>query len=726
MSRLRAVRDGVASLLWIPRRARWPLPVAGAALAGLLLGYLVAAWQPVHYEAVARVLVAEPAVPEGGRPVDLDRVARNQAELMLSSPVLEDAARRAGGGLDPDTVRRRVTVEPSFESNLITVRALDPTPEGAAHLADSVVRAYDATTASSSGTAGAAERLAEHKAALRARFKDLTAGRAGERPDGPTRRAELAAVDAALRQVVSRELQAASMEDQTGAVGAREPAEVPQGPVQPRPARTMAAGVLLGLAVAGVVAWARRGGPTRSAPARPFRWFGVLLGVLLIGYMFFSKAFAYLVRIPGTPMYAGELLLAVGLVEAVRARSVLRQLLAVSAPLRILLALIAVAGVRLLWDLPLYGMDAIRDYSVFYYGSVAFLVAAAAMSDPTFTPRLLRWYRRVLPWFLLWVPVAVLLARHQPLATVNIPGSTTPVNTFKGSDLVVMTTMALVFLWLGVDRGAGATSTRRRDDWLTGVGVVALLVLCSQSRVAMVVILAVFGTALLFLPNGRRRRIVLALGGGIALVVVPVLVLNLNLELEGRRVSLQQVADNVTSVFSRDPLANEAETGLQGTVRFRRELFGTVLERSLSGDRVLTGQGFGPILSSQPLGRQPQGPGAPPPLRSAHNSHLTVLARLGVVCFGLWVLLWVVWLRHVGRVARLARHGRPTPAVGLGVWAAAGVVGLLVVSFDDPTLETPQGAIWLWTLVGLAVAHVMAVRAQLGAGYQPAPTLTPA
>lgn len=301
----------------------------------------------------------------------------------------------------------------------------------------------------------------------------------------------------------------------------------------------------------------------------------------------------------------------VGLVEAVRARVVLRHLLAVSAPLRILLALIAVAGVRLLWDLPTYGMDATRDYSVFYYGILAFLVAAAALSDPTFTPRLLRWYRTVLPWFLLWVTVAVLLARHQPLAAITIPGSTTPINAFKASDLVVMTTMARVFLWLGVDRGERTRARRRRDDWLTGVGVVSLLVICSQSRVAMVVILAVFGTALLLLPSSRRRWVVLALGGGIVLVVAPVLVFGLQLQLDGRRVSLQQVGDNVPSGFSRDPLRNEAETGLQDTVRFGQELFGTVLEQSLVPERALAGRGFGPILSSEYLGREPQDPGAP-------------------------------------------------------------------------------------------------------------------
>jgi O-antigen ligase len=103
-------------------------------------------------------------------------------------------------------------------------------------------------------------------------------------------------------------------------------------------------------------------------------------------------------------------------------------------------------------------------------------------------------------------------------------------------------------------------------------------------------------------------------------------------------------------------------------------------------------------------------PGAPPALRNAHNSHITLLARIGLPGFTLWVLLWVVWFRRVSRLARLARRGLRDQAVNLAVWLLAGVVGLLVVSFDDPTLETPQGAIWLWAMVGLAVAHTVIAR----------------
>jgi capsular polysaccharide biosynthesis protein len=642
------------------RRHRWLLTVATAVLAGLLLGYLAAARQPLLYEATARMLV-EPTIPsqDGAAAVNPNRTLRNQAAILSSTPVLQDAARRFGDGLTLGVIRGRVAVETSTESDLITVRALDATPDGAARLADSVVQAYEEVVGG-----------------------QLTAARNGL----------------------------------GGGVAVGEPAEAPQAPAQPRPVRMMAIGALLGLAAGGALAWWLASGRQRIAAvvygrsqARPFRWFTLLLGLVWVGYMFFSKSFGYLTHIPGTPIFAGEIVLAVGLVEAVRARSLIRHLLKVSAPLRILLALMALSGIRLLWDLPTYGLNAVRDYSLLYYGVIAFLVAAATISDPTLIPRLLRWYRRILPWFLLWVPVAIFLARYQRLATVKIPDSTTSVNTFKGSDLVVMTTMALVFLWLGPDRSAEGGSRRRSNDVLAVVGIFALLVLVSQSRAVLVVIVAVSGTALYFLSHNRRRRVAISIAGGIAIVVVPVLLFNPRIPVTGRQLSLQQVGDNVLSIVSRKPQENETETGLQGTITWRQELFSTVLRNSLRWDRALTGRGFGPILSYDYLDRT-NAPGAPPALRNAHNSHITLLARIGLPGFTLWVLLWVVWFRRVSRLARLARRGLRDQAVNLAVWLLAGVVGLLVVSFDDPTLETPQGAIWLWAMVGLAVAHTVIAR----------------
>jgi capsular polysaccharide biosynthesis protein len=719
--------EGIAGSLARIRRYMWLLPLTMAPLAGLLLGHEAAARQPILYEGVVRVLLAEPTSPvEGVRSANPIRMARNQAALLSSTPVLEDAARRYGGGMAVGVLRRRVVVGTSLKSDLMIIRVLDPTPQGAARLADSVLRAYEQRVhgQSSADAGGTGERLERQKAALRARLQRLVAGQSREGPEDPALRAEVAAIRGELQQVVARQLQVATVQDSPGlAIATGASVEVSEDPVQPNPKRTMAIGALRGLAVGTAVAWLLTAGrriipAVLNEPTRPFRWFIPLLGLLLVGYMFFSKVFAYLVRVPGTPAFAGEIVLAVGVIECIRARSLVRQLLKASAVLRVLLVLMAVSGIRVLWDLPTYGMDAIRDYSILYYGMFAFLVATAAIADPTLMPRMLKWYRRVLPWFLLWVPIAIFLARYGPLTTVYVPGSTTAINTFKGSDYIIMTTMGMVFLWTGLGRDPDAEPGWRSSSRLTVLGVLPLLVLGSQSRAALLMIPVVFGAALYFLPNNGRRRIVLALFGGVALVLAPILLLNLQIQLGGRNLSLQQVGDNVSSIVSRNPQRDEAATGLQGTMKWREDLFGKVLQTFLSSDRALTGRGFGPILSYDFLDREPR-LGAAPPLRSAHSSHITLLVRIGLLAFGLWVLLWVLWFRDVGRVARLARQGPSNSAGGVAVWLLAGVVALLFMSFNDPTLETPQGAIWLWSMVGLAVAHGFTARlADDGSGVE--------
>jgi hypothetical protein len=47
------------------------------------------------------------------------------------------------------------------------------------------------------------------------------------------------------------------------------------------------------------------------------RVFAIALVIVLGGYLFFNRSFAYL-HVPGTPLYIGEIALALGLVQALR------------------------------------------------------------------------------------------------------------------------------------------------------------------------------------------------------------------------------------------------------------------------------------------------------------------------------------------------------------------------------------------------------------------------
>jgi hypothetical protein len=446
----------------------------------------------------------------------------------------------------------------------------------------------------------------------------------------------------------------------------------------------------------------------RPAPPRPrhFRWFTPALALLLGGYLFFNKSFAYL-HVPGTPVFVGEIVLGIGVFEALRLRSPWYPLLRGSPILRALLAFMLLCALRLFADLPRYHLDAVRDSSIWYYGAFAFLVAAAAACEPTFVPRLLRWYRRVLPWYFAWAPVMVAMTEVDALGSVFVPGTGTPINSFRYTDIAVHVGMGLAFLWLGVDRLVGARPDRSRESLISVIGLVALLAVGSQSRGGFLAALAILAVAVAFLPSGQRRRI--ALSGTLGLLLALALVLALDLKIEGERrdVSLQQVAANLSSLAG-----DQSSDDLTGTVEWRQGFWRQVMDDLLGSRAWLTGLGFGEILPERyevDVGNTNNETSAQP-LRSVHNSHLTLLARIGFPGFALWLLLWTVWGVHVLGWVRRRPRGVRDPATAMVIWLLASVPGFLIGAYFDPSLEGPHVAIWLFTVVGLGVAATRARR----------------
>jgi O-Antigen ligase len=441
--------------------------------------------------------------------------------------------------------------------------------------------------------------------------------------------------------------------------------------------------------------------PSTGQLARPrpqsFRWFTPALGLLLAGYLFFDKAFAYL-HIPGTPVFIGEVVLAIGIVEAVRVRLRWRHALSALPMLKILLAFMVVCSIRFVFDSFTYGLDAVRDSSIWYYGSFAFLVGAAAVCDPTFLPRLLRWYRKVLPWFILWAPLAIIVANIDALSAITIPDSDTPINAIKVNDIAVHVALAIGFLWLGVDRIAGGRSGGRWDILLAVIGILALLMSGSQNRGGLLAALVLLGIVLSYLPGGRQRRIFFSVAICLMIVVVPILLLNLRIQGERRELSLQQVGQNMSSI-----LGGRNSQELSGTVEWRQGYWVQVLDDLLGSDHWLTGVGFGPILPERydvDAGViNPQ-----QPLRNAHNSHLTILARTGFPGVALWILFWLVWCGSLAKWIRRRPGGVRDPGVAFAVLLLAAAGGFLVNAFFDPALDGPHAGIWLFTLVGLGAA----------------------
>src|SRR5438270_907932 len=153
--------------------------------------------------------------------------------------------------------------------------------------------------------------------------------------------------------------------------------------------------------------------------------FLVVMAGLLIGYAFFGRTFAYL-GVP--PFYVGEAVLGLGLLSLIPAG----RRLEVGKLEWLVIAFAVFGAVRTAPYLGTYGIDALRDAVVWGYALFAFAIANAVEAEHF--RRLVGVYRRFLPAFLLWVPIAASITLVAGDAIPLLPGTGVPLLSFKGGD----------------------------------------------------------------------------------------------------------------------------------------------------------------------------------------------------------------------------------------------------------------------------------------------------
>jgi len=381
-------------------------------------------------------------------------------------------------------------------------------------------------------------------------------------------------------------------------------------------------------------------------------------------------------------------------------------------PMLALLALFALWGAaRAVPGLPKYGLDAVRDSALWYYSLFAFLAVAALARAPGLLDRLLGQLNRLAPWLLLWLPVAVLLtpvAEDAPM----VPFTTTSILSHKPGNAAIAALLVLVWVLLFPER----VGPRMRS--LLGAAALLVIALSATQNRGGLLGVAVGGTiALMFVRNRVRIVIRTVIMGMVIGVLAVMLIPSLPFTGEqGRSFSPSQLIENVVSLSGAEV---DSGSNLSGTVDGREELWTRILDKQIRNGELITGSGFGPNLAAA-VGVLDEGKET---LRNPHNSHLNVLARMGVVGLCLWIVLWLSWYRSVARACRRL--------AGQGLWVRRRVAvmtmsvtgSIHVSSFFDPQLEGPQIAILLWTLFGVGVA-VCSSRTWFAGGDDV--TLTPA
>ena len=198
---------------------------------------------------------------------------------------------------------------------------------------------------------------------------------------------------------------------------------------------------------------------------------------LLGGYLLFDRAFAW-IHVPGTSIFLGELGLGVGLFVILQTPH-LGRLLRLSRPIQLLAGFMVWGFAIALQSFSKWGIDAVRDSVLWYYGLFAFIIAVMLLYNPSLWDELVDKFTRFIPYFLLVMIVRLALA--QASLGPRIPDSTTRLVSHKSANIAVNVAIALAFLILVVGPSSSKEAQKRATAMIL-LGLLLIVAAGTQSR----------------------------------------------------------------------------------------------------------------------------------------------------------------------------------------------------------------------------------------------------
>jgi O-antigen ligase/polysaccharide polymerase Wzy-like membrane protein len=438
-------------------------------------------------------------------------------------------------------------------------------------------------------------------------------------------------------------------------------------------------------------------GQARRAAARltPGRLFLGSLGVILVGYAFCDRGFAY---VGIGPLYVGEIVLGLGLLAALLGVGILRPFRAPTAWFLVLFM-----GLGLARTLPFvgqYGVDAPRDAVLWGYGLFALLVPACLLRSGL-TDRVPGLYARLIPYFLVWAPIALLFYNSYQDYIPIWPGAPVGMIIPKTGDMAVHLAGVATFMLLGLHHAVVGGERRQNvaAEWGLWLCWFAGALMTSISRGGMLSIMGALVICMLVRPVASR---LLQVGLIAALIAVILIAGGADFTIgASRRISAEQIGERFTSIYS-----DKADKSLGGSKEWRLQWWNTIIGYTIDGPYFWTGKGFGINLAKS------DGFEVEWDNRDPHDAHLNVLARMGIPGLALWLLLQASFLLRMIQGYIAAVRARQTWWAKVNLWIFCYWIAFLINATFDVYLEGPQGGIWFWSVMGFGLAATEAQRYQ--------------
>ena len=322
-------------------------------------------------------------------------------------------------------------------------------------------------------------------------------------------------------------------------------------------------------------------------------------------------------------------------------------------------------------------IDTVRDSFVLNYIIFAFLVLLFFDNIADFITAIINIYK--------YYPIVIfslyLLSQNEFIGSISLFGGY-HILFFKFGDICVHLFISFVFQLTRL------SNYKKPFDLLNYVLVILMFsIATSYSRGGMLSFFFGFIIFYYFVKEAKIKQELKRFVKYLPIVFVISILFLLNFSVDenfqGRKVGVEQVASNFTSVFSESD-----EGGLNDNKVWRLLWWTQIVDYTFNGPYFLAGKGLGISLASDDdivttdLDAE---------LRSPHNFNLTILARYGVPIF----IMWIFWL-----VLQFKRLKLPSLSKMQLVLISIQAAFLFNATFDV-FLEGPMGAFPFWVFVGL-------------------------